>query len=70
MTSNYQILPVETEKGMGWVVLDEEGMEVARYRDRLNAAMRVLKEEQDDARRARDDDGQCAAIWQARTVQV
>jgi len=70
MTSRYEVKPIETSKGAGWVVVDEAGMEVARYRDRLNAAMRVLKEEQDDARRAKEDDGEAQRIWEARTLRV
>ncbi len=70
MTSRYQIQPIETTKGNGWVILDEDGAEVARYRSRLNAAARVLKEEQQDAQIAVDDDGQSKAIWEARTVRA
>ena len=71
MTSRYQIQAIETtSKGAGWVVLDEEGCEVARYRDRLNAMVRVLREEHQDAQIAVDDDGESRAIWQARVAGV
>lgn len=72
MMSRYEVRKIEsrqTKSGYAWAVYEED-VEIARYKNPLAAAMRVLKEEHLDAVIENEEKTELKEIWQARIVRV